>query len=249
MNKAKETIMAILVVLILGSLIVLIFRHESTRSNRELRKRIAELSPRGGPPNTIEGLKQAIALYEAQIERNVKEGAQTGAYWKILAIRLADRGMHRDALDALERAIHFNAEEPVLYYLTGVSAGIVAKSIVGFSSSAENERNQYYKLSEASYLRALELDDIYTRPMYGLGVLYVFELNEPQKGIIHLENYLKLRASDIPAMFVLARAYFVSERFREAIELYERIIQRTKDPNIKTEAQKNIDIAESHLYG
>jgi tetratricopeptide (TPR) repeat protein len=249
MKKFKEIILGILVIAALVATITFVYRHEKSKVNRELAKRIAELSPRGGPPETIEGLRQAIALYEAQIERNVQEGAQTGTYWKILAIRLADRGMHRDSLAALERAIYFNAGDPTIYYLTGVSAGITAKSIVGFNSGAAAEREHFFKLSENSYKRALELDSQYNKPMYGLGVLYTFELDRPLEAIPHLERYLQLLPNDISAMFVLARAYFMTENFQPAIDLYDRIISRTKDARVRAEAQNNREIVAERMYG
>ena len=248
MKKLKEIILGIFMVAVIVSLIYFFYQYDKGRPNRELAKRIAELSPKGGPPETIDGLKKAIALYETQVEQNVREGAQTGVYWKILAIRLADKGMHQDALAAFERAIYYNAQDPTLYNLTGVSAGVAAKSTVGFSANAEKEKEHLYKLSESSYIRALELDDTYTKPMYGLGVLYVFELNRPAEAIPYLERYLRIQSSDVPVMFILARAYYMTGNFSQAIELYERIIARTKDKKAKEEALNNINIIQGLLY-
>jgi len=240
--------MAILILGAVGCLIYFIYQSTSARTSKELAKRMAELSPRGGPPETIDALRQAIALYEDQIERNVKEGAQTGVYWKILATRLADRNMHNDALQALERAIYFNTEDAALFYLTGVSAASVAKSIVGFSVSDERQREHYFKLAENSYLRALDLDITYTRPMYGLGILYVFELDRPQDAIVHLERYLQIQTSDVSAMFVLARAFYVTGEYYRAIDLYDRIADRTKDKKLRDDALNNRDIIQGILY-
>jgi tetratricopeptide (TPR) repeat protein len=250
MKKLKEIILGILVVLVIGTLVILVYRHEQGKTSRDLAKRIAELSPRGGPPETIEGLRKAIALYEAQIERNVREGVQTGAYWKILATRLADKGMHRDALEAFEQALRFNAEDPTLYYLTGVSAGLVAKSDVGFSAGGEAEREHFFNLCEKSYLRAVELDPDYPRPRYGLGVLYTFELNRPEDAIPHLTRYLQIAANDTRTMFVLAAAYYLSENYDEAVEQYDRIIAISKDPKVKAEALNNKEeIARRQING
>jgi tetratricopeptide (TPR) repeat protein len=249
MNRVKDFLLGIIVVAIFGALAVFVYKYDGNKRHRDLAKRIAELSPRGGPPETIDGLKQAIALYEAQIELNVKEGTQTGSYWKILAIRLADRNMHRDALSALERAVYYNTEDPVLYYLTGVSAGSVAKSIVGFSTGEAGEKEQYYQLSEKAYLRALELDAVYAKPMYGLGILYAFELDRPADAAARLERYLELQSSDIQAMFVLARAYYMIENYEKAVETYDRIISRTKDQKIKAEAQALRDVVQGRMYG
>jgi tetratricopeptide (TPR) repeat protein len=249
MRRLKETLLGILVLLILGTLALWVYRNEKDKPHRNLAKRIAELSPRGGPPETIEGLKQAIALYEAQIELNVREGAQTGTYWKILAIRLADRDMHRDALAAFERALYYNTGDPTIYYLTGVSAGITAKSVIGFSANSQGEREHFYRLAETAYKRALELDPQYQKPLYGLGVLYTFELDRPGEAIPYLEEYLRIITTDIPAMFVLARAYYMTENYEQAIELYDRIIVRTRDPKVKAEAQNNKNLVWEQMYG
>jgi len=251
MKRFKEFVIAIMILAAVGALIYFMYQRGSTRVNRELARRMAEISPRGNTPESIDGLRRAIALYEDQIERNVREGAQTGVYWKILAIRLADRNMHHDALEALERAIYFNSEDAVLFYLTGVSAASVAKSAVGFSGNALREKEQFYNLAENGFLRALEIDITYARPMYGLGVLYAFDLDRPDDAIVQLERYLQIRPSDLSAMFVLARAYIMIENYSRAIDIYDRIIDRTRDRkfnSIREDAQNNRDTVMGYLY-
>jgi tetratricopeptide (TPR) repeat protein len=252
MKKLKDLLLGIAVLLIIGVLVVIVYQYEAGKTHRDLARRIAELSPRGGPPETMEGRKAAIAAYEDQIELNVTEGAQAGVYWKILATRLADRNMHKDALDALEKAISYNAEDPTLFYLTGLSAAITAASSLNFpgSSGAPGaERDKYYALAESAYLRAISLDHDYARPRYGLAILYVFELDRPAEAVPHLTRYLELMSSDIDAMFALARAYYMTGNNNAAIELYDRILSRTKDQNRKAEAQRNKETVMGQLYG
>jgi tetratricopeptide (TPR) repeat protein len=249
MRKFKEVMMSLLAIALIAGGGVVMYKYIKNKPHNDLAKRVAELSPMGGPPETIEGLRTAIALYEAQIELNVKEGAQTGTYWKILAIRLADRGMHRDALDAIERAIYFNAEDPVLFYLTGDYAAVLAASAVGFSGNAAAERGKYQTLAEAAYLRAIQLDPTYTKPRLGLGILYVFDLERPLDAIPHLQRYMEISPSDIKGMFVLARAYYMTSAFDDAVELYDRIIARTKDAKVKAEAQNNKELIRKLIYG
>ncbi|MCL2809661.1 MAG: tetratricopeptide repeat protein [Treponema sp.] len=249
MRKLRDFIIALIIIAALGTLIYYMYQRTSARTSRDLARRIAEISPTGGPPESIEGLRQAIALYEDQIERNVREGAQTGVYWKILAMRLIDRDMDNDALEALERAIYYNSEDPVLFYLTGISAAKVGKSKVGFSAASQREQEHYYRLAENAYKRALELDITYIRPMYGLAILYAFELDRPLDAIVQLERLLLLTPSDTSAMFVLARAYFMTENFTRAIEMYDRILDRSRDKQIREEAMYLKDIVQGMLYG
>ncbi|MDR0456971.1 MAG: tetratricopeptide repeat protein [Treponema sp.] len=249
MKKFKEIVLTILVLSIIGSAVVWAYGYEKKKVHTNLAKRIAELSPRGGPPETIEGLKAAIAAYEMQIELNVKEGAQTGVYWKILAIRLADKGMHRDALDAFERALYFKGDDPTLFYLTGESASAAAAAALGFSGNSGAEKQRYQNLAESAYLRSIQLDATYARPRLGLGILYTFELNRPAEAIPHLERYRELVSKDIRGMFVLARAYYMTESYDRAIELYDRIILQSKDPKVRAEAQNNKEIIRDLMYG
>ena len=247
--KIKDTILGIMVIFVLGTLIYGVYTHGRSREHRALARRIAALSPRGGTPDTIEGLREAIALYEAQIEQNVRDGAQTGSYWRILAIRLADRGMHRDALHALEQAIYYNADDPTLFFLSGESASVVAASIVGFTGNSSAERDHYITLAETAYLRAIQMDSAYPRPRLGLSILYTFDLDRPAEAIPHMEHFLEISPNDINGMFVLARAYFMTENFQGAVELYDRIISRTRDPNVRSEAQNNREQIMDMIYG
>jgi tetratricopeptide (TPR) repeat protein len=243
----RGTLPGLAALLLIAGLILGIYLAERQKSRHELARRIAELSPRGGIPATVEGLRQAIAIYEEAVEEHVRDAAQTGTYWKILAVRLADRGMHLDALDALDQAIRYNGEDPTIFYLTGVSAAIVAKNALGFPLEAlpqagiQAERNHYFAMAERAYLRALELDRDYAKPLYGLGILYIFELDRPAEAVPHLEKYLELMSRDLDAMFALARAYYMIDDYEKAVDLYDRIMVSTKDTVQQTEARNNRD--------
>jgi len=240
--NVKDAVVGLLVALIFGALVALVYHYEMNKSYRDLAKRIVGLSSNKGTPQTIDELKKAIALYENQIELNVKTGAQTGVYWKILAIRLADKGMHKDALQAFEKALYYKADDPTLFYLTGESASVAAATTLGFNDNSASERERYQNLAESAYLRSIELDPTYAKPKIGLGILYTFDMDKPSEALPHLERYMQIMPNDIRGMFVTARAYYMTENFDRAIELYDRIIARTKDPKVKAEAQNNIEV-------
>jgi tetratricopeptide (TPR) repeat protein len=240
--KQRGTVLGVVVLLLFAGIILGVYLTERQKTRYELARRIADLSPRGGIPSTIEGLRAAIAIYEEAVEEHVRTAAQAGAYWKILAVRLADKGMHRDALDALEMAIRYNGEDPTLFYLTGVSAAIAAKNSLGFSrENVQAEEERYYAMAEKAYLRAVELDGAYAKPRYGLGILYCFELDRPAEAVPQLERYLELMNRDVDGMFALARSYYMTGSYEKAVDLYDRIIVSTKDTKKKDEARNNRD--------
>lgn len=204
----------------------------------------------------IREIRRAIAAYEKRIEKYVQDAAKSANYWKLLSVRLQAQGLHGDALEALQHAIHYAPEDPLLHYYTGISAGIMAKSYLTFPgvnpspvSGRENSREQYYHLAEEAFLRAIELDSRYLRPRYSLGVLYVFDLGRPADAIPHLERYLEISRGDVDTMFILAGAFYMLDRFQEAVDLYDRIIVLTSDEKKRLDAQNNRQIIMGRIYG
>jgi len=50
-------------------------------------------------------------------------------------------------------------------------------------------------------------------------------------------------------MFILARAYYMTENYRAAIDLYDRIIYLTRDTAKKNEAERNKAAVQRSIYG
>ena len=231
-----------------------VFMYQKNASRRAFAERVfsegSSVSQGGGASSeSIEKIKSSIAAYEKRIDRHVKDAASTATYWKLLAVRLQERGLHGEALDALERAVYYSPTDPALQYYIGVSAGVIAKSVHVFPGSDSSDRDRYFALAEEAYLRAIELDGRYQRPRYGLSVLYVFELDRPEDAIPHLEQCLEISKNDIDVMFVLARAHYMLKNYREALELYDRIISLTKDDQKKIDAQNNRQMILGQMYG
>jgi len=250
-KKIRDSIIGVIIIVVMLFLVIWVYNREANKDTRELAKHISELSSKGGPPETIEDLEKAIALYEAQIELNIKDGIQTGSYWKILGIRQADRGQHKSALEAYDNAKNYITDDPTLFWLIGESAIVAARSVVDVTPEALTEKDRYYKLAENSYLRSIELDAVYGRPLFGIGALYTFDLDRPAEAIPHLERFLQINTNNVTAMFVLARACYMEansegtgrgralELNERAIELYDRIISLSGDPKVREEAAKN----------
>ncbi|MHC6204221.1 tetratricopeptide repeat protein [Breznakiellaceae bacterium SP9] len=247
-KKEYRTGIIILAVLVVGIAAIYTYKKASTRN--DLASRIEALMPRGGVPLDNDDLRKAIGLYEEKIEAHVKDADRTATYWQILATRLTDKGMYTLALEALEQALYYRPEDALLYYLTGMSAAVVAKSSLDIAGKdAGRERDRLFQLSEKSYLRAISLDERYMRPRYGLAILYVFEFNRPAEAIVHLEKILEISKSDPDAMAVLARAYYMTEQYDKALELYDRIISTTKDAQRKRDAENTKALLLKELYG
>lgn len=200
-------------------------------------------------PTTIEELKDAISKYEERVADIQLAQSQIGIWYKILGTRYLDNKMYGEALKAFQQALQYYPDNQNLYYYVGVCAGYMSHAALDFGGTGATEiKYNYLRLAEEAYLRAITIEDRYVRALYGLGVLYVFELDEPEKAITHLEKAISIDTKNIDAMFVLARAYYSSYEFEKSASVYDKIIATTKSADVKATAEENKRIALDAVY-
>jgi len=201
-------------------------------------------------PTTIEELQDAIAKYQERVADIELANSQIGIWYKILGTRYLDSKMYGEALKCFQKALQYYPDNQNLYYYVGVCAGYMSHAALDFGGSGSSEvKYNYLKTAEEAYLRAIQIENRYVRALYGVGVLYVFELDEPVKAIPHLEKLLSIDTKNIDAMFVLARAYYSNYEFDKAIGMYDKIILLTKSAETKTNAEENKKIVLDAAYG
>lgn len=212
-------------------------------------KRMERMEEGVGNPTTKEEYEEAISKYEKRAMDLVSTESQTGIWYKILGTRYLDQKMYGKALETFQKAISYYPDNANLFYYIGVCSGYMANASLDYNATGSNsEKARYLKLSESGYLRALELDPKYYRAMYGIGVLYVFELDESEKAIPYLEKFLETQTKDTDGMFVLARAYYTNYDFEKAVALYDKIIKLAPNKEKVAEAESNKKIVLDAQY-
>ena len=200
-------------------------------------------------PTSIEELKDAIKKYQERVADVQLAQSQIGIWYKILGTRYLDNKMYGEALKTFQEALTYYPDNQNLYYYVGVCAGYMSHAALDYNASGTNEvKYNYLKLAEEAYLQAIAIEDRYVRALYGLGVLYVFELDEPEKAIPHLEKALSIDTKNLDTMFVLARAYYSSYEFDKAVAMYDKIIETTKSEDTKKTAEENKKIVLDASY-
>lgn len=191
-------------------------------------------------PTTIEELKEAIKKYGERAADVQLAVGQIGIWYKILGTRYLDQKMYGEALKCFQQALNYYPDNQNLYYYVGVCAGYMSHTALDFNAVGDTQtKYNYLKLAEQAYLRAISIEDRYVRALYGLGVLYVFELDESEKAIPYLEKATEIDTRNIDAMFVLARAYYSTYDFDRAAAMYDKIIITTKSAEKKATAEEN----------
>ncbi|MCR5187817.1 MAG: tetratricopeptide repeat protein [Treponema sp.] len=236
-----------LIILVFSGLLLLSFTSCGV-SNRSI-LRYQKLEEGVSNPTTVDELKDAIKKYGERAADIQLANGQIGIWYKILGTRYIDQKMYGEALKCFQEALKYYPDNQNLYYYVGVCAGYMSHASLDFGASGTSEvKYNYLRLAEESYLRAISIEDRYVRALYGLGVLYVFELDEPEKAISHLEKALTIDTKNIDAMFVLARAYYSTYDFEKSAETYDKIIATTKSAETKATAEENKKIVLDAAY-
>jgi tetratricopeptide (TPR) repeat protein len=195
----------------------------------------------------------ALAELYMEIERRVSpeypgfvSPRQEDIYNKMRAIRYYNDRSFFKAYESFTRAIELDPGNPLLFYYTGVCAGWIAKSFV--EVDRESEREKWLNTAEASYLRAIELDPGYVDALYGYSVLLIIELAREEEGIEYLHQILEKETKHINALFLLARAYYQTMDYDEALNQYDRIIKISSSGEIRDKARLLKEQVKDELY-
>lgn len=219
------------------SISVLVLFTGCPKSNKTI-IRYQKMEEKVDHPTSIEELKDAIAKYENRVADIQLANQQIAIWYKMLGTRYVDAKMYGEALKCFQKALEFYPNNQNLYYWVGVCAGYMSHAAMDFSGTASTQlRMNYLKLAEDAYSRAIQIDDRFVRALYGLSVIYVFELGESQKAIPLLEKVMEIETKDFNAMFVLARAYYENYEFDKAVKIYDKIMSLTKAADIVNAAQ------------
>ena len=209
-------------------------------TNAKTIKRMQQLEEGVSSPTTEAELKAAIQKYQTRVEDMVLANQQIGIWYKMLGSRYLDNQMYGEALEAFRMATTYYPANQNLYYYVSVCAGYMANQSLDYSATGSTaQKFNYLKLSESAYLEALKIDPKYARALYGIGVLYIFELDEPGKAIPYLETLVEVEKRNVDGMFLLANAYYQTFEFEKAMAVYDKIISTTTSDEKKAQAEAN----------
>jgi tetratricopeptide (TPR) repeat protein len=179
-------------------------------------------------------LEKEVAACKKAVEEKVRLADNLGTYYKMLAIAYLDNAMYGKALEAIEDAIRIFPEQHSLFIYRAISAARLAKAL-----SDENEKLALLKTAEESYLRAISLDPASVNAMYGLGILYTYELGQPENALPLAEKILDRERKNVDALFLLAGIQYLLGNVEAALESYDRIIAISEAGTRREEARNN----------
>ncbi|MBR7063767.1 MAG: tetratricopeptide repeat protein [Treponema sp.] len=212
-------------------------------------KRMQRMEENVRNPTTIDEYKDAILKYEKRIADIETASSQVGVWYKILGSRYLDQKMYGEALKCYEKALEYYPDNQNLYYYVAVCAAYMSHASLDFDAENRFEKQQnYLLLSETAYLRALAIDERYTNALYGLAILYVFQLDKSRDAIPYLEKLLTIDKGHTDAKMLLANAYYRVQEKQKAADVYGDVVKTTKNKETKKAAEQNRKQVLDELY-
>lgn len=221
--------------LVIFYLVLAMFLMSCSPQRRDYLERVQALEAEDASPvseEEVKALEDDIRAIVDDVERIASSTKRLGTLYKMLAVDFFDAGMFGPALDYLEKALRVYPENYTLYYYSALASARIAKS-----KGDPAERRQGMQQAEYYYREALRYKAGYLDALYGLAVLYVFELDTPEKAVPHLELLVEISESHTDARFLLARAYAALGEYEAAEQQYQRIIDLDKESSAAKEAR------------
>ncbi len=199
-----------------------------------LAERMGALEEEGGVSvneERINELKGDIKRVDREIDATIEKVRNRGNYYKLLGLKYMDYSMWSEGAEAFDGALKVYPENTRLHYYRGVC---LAQSAM--NESSRTRREELFASAEADYKRAAELDRIYTSPLWGLAILYVYELDRASEAAPLLDRLLEIEPSNEKATLLRAELYRAAGDKMRALDLYHKLQVDGKDKEIKAEA-------------
>ena len=188
----------------------------------------------GSDEKSIEELEADLKRFESIIREKVEAAEGAVTLYKLLAEQYSELGMYDLALEQYEELLRIEPNNHVVLNSAGIAAGQTA-----LSRPTVEEKQQYLERAQRYYERSIEIDPTYRDPYFGLGVLHLFEFEDIDAAKSLLNKAFALFPDDTRMLFLLARIAVLEERINDALEIYDRIVEKSELESEKNSALAN----------
>ena len=236
----NKVVLKTIQILFIYSFIVLSLVSCKKRGHPDLLERMKLMEDDGGSSLDLENkerseqLEKDILYFSDILNKKIEAGDKLGTYYKLIGLKYLDYSMYFLALEAFERALEIYPENPNILCYAGL-----ASSRLGKTAGSDSEEEEFLAKGVRYYRASLSFKGDFSPSLYGLAIVYVYELDQPELAIPLLETYNKIQKSSMKGRFLLAAAHFAMGNRDLALDIYNYIIDKSTDDTEIESASNN----------
>lgn len=189
------------------------------------------------PQERIEQLESLVAERRSEMDEALQAAARTAGALRQLALEYVRMEFYGPALDAFEEAIRIEPVNAGLLFWAGAVSAQLAQS-----QGRVSERDRYLSMAERYYTRSIEIEPRQTSSLYGLAVLYHFEMERHVQALPVAERLVEVEPNHTQGLFLLARIQTTLGDVDNAVATYERILEVASDDTSREQARRNLEL-------
>lgn len=220
MSKLRKISLTLLVI---SSIIALIIIFDG-----EIIKKIFVLKPvRVVTQSEIKRMEEELSDLTSKSTSNPEVVNKIGVLYQNLGGKYNERGAWDPAIDALQKALGYGRNNPLVHYQLAI-AYANRGSQIGNKDDIDKAQIHYEK--------ALQMDPNFTEAKYGLAIILFYEKENRTKAIQLIEEIAKQKPTFYRARFALGRFYYENKDLNKSLSVYQDLytdLEKVDSPQAK----------------
>lgn len=177
-----------------------------------------------------------IRKIEKELDSTLEKYQKVGNFQRALGVKMMHYRMYLKAYEHFNNAIEFYPHSEMLHYYRGIAASQFA-----LSQDVDSIKKDYMNRALYSHEYSIELNPNFTKGLYALSILYIYEFDRPDDAKVLLDRLLSISTREFDAMLLRALLYEKDDELNAALDLYDSVLSMSKKSNHIVRAEINRD--------
>lgn len=208
------------------------------KKTKELSSQVyeTEINKEADRDDRVVELTAEIKKLEKELDETHEKYQKVGNYQRALGVKMMHYKMYYKAYEHFNNAIEFYPNSEMLHYYRGIAASQFAKS-----QDVESVRRDFMERAKYSQEYSVELNPSFTKGLYALSILYIYEFDRPEDAKPLLDRLLQISTREFDAMLLRALLYEKDGELNAALDLYDTVLTMSKNDRHIINADTNRD--------
>lgn len=174
----------------------------------------------------IKELTRDIKKIEDELEETLEKYQKVGNFQRAMGLKMMHYKMFFKAYEHFDKALEFYPNSEMLHYYRGIAASQYA-----LSRDVEYVRQEFLDKAKYSHEYSIKLNPRFTKGLYALSILYIYEYDIPNEAKPLLDRLLMISTREFDAMLLRALLHQKDGEWEEALDLADSVLELSENSN------------------